>query len=290
MIEIVYRYDPKTQLPLAAPATPIEAKQRLCDGNREFIRLADLPAGGEHATRVIPFDLSEFGVANEAGAPPRQQPFAVVLGCSDARVPTELVFNQACNSLFVVRVAGNVLGNECLGSIEYAVQNLGENLKLIVVLGHSGCGAVTAAVDTFLNPAAYLSVANSQALRSIIDGLLVAVRSAAYSLELSHGPAVVQAPGYRAALIEVAIALNAAMTARTLLRELRDADASQIGVVFGVYHLVSREVDLLSAVGYDGVPHLYEPPIDTEGFRKLGMQVAGCTEVEQMLAGHPTRA
>jgi len=283
MIDIIYRYDPNTHVPPATPATPAEARARLCTGNREFIGLVDLPTGGQRSTRVIPFDLSEFGVAEVAGATPRQQPFAVVLGCSDARVPTELVFNQACNSLFVVRVAGNVLGNECLGSIDYAVEHLGQQLKLLVVLGHSGCGAVTAAVDTFLDPTRYLSVANSQALRSIIDGLLLAVRAAATSFEQVHGTDVVRQPGYRTALIETAVALNAAMTAKTLQHEFRDEDPARLQVVYAVYHLVSREVDLLSAQGYDGNPNLYEPPANEEAFRQLGIQLAGCTEIVKML-------
>ena len=285
MIDIVYRYDPLAPPPPAAPQSPAEARQRLCDGNREFIRLAELPASGERATRVIPFDISDLGVSDAKNTAPRQQPFAIVLGCSDARAPTELIFNQACNSLFVVRVAGNVLGNECLGSIDYALQNLGHNLKLLVVLGHSGCGAVTAAVDTFLDPARYLVVANSQALRSIIDGLLVAVRSAALSLEQVRGKDVTQMPGYRAALLESAVTLNAAMTAKTLLREFRDLDAKDIDVVYGVYHLISREVDIPTAVVDDGEPNLYDPPADADAFRELGLQVANSPEISRLLSG-----
>src|SRR5262249_38685987 len=137
MIEIIYRYDPRTSEPPPPPATPAEARERLCAGNREFVGLIELPTDSTPSARVIPFDPSDLGLADHPGAAPRQQPFAVVLACSDARVPTELVFNQACNALFVVRVAGHVLGNECLGSIDYAVGNLGESLKLLVVLGHS---------------------------------------------------------------------------------------------------------------------------------------------------------
>ena len=74
---------------------------------------------------------------------PKQAPFAVVIGCSDARVPTEMIFGQGFNDLFVIRVAGNVLGDVCLGSIDFAVEALSESVKLLVVLGHSGCGAVT---------------------------------------------------------------------------------------------------------------------------------------------------
>ncbi len=282
MIDIIYRYDPTTQPALIPPATPDEARVRLCEGNREFMRLVDLPTGGERSTHIIPIDLAELGVAEQGGIP-RQQPFAIVLGCSDARAPIEWIFNQGCNSLFVVRVAGNVLGNECLGSIEYAVQHLGGNLKLLVVLGHSGCGAVTAAVDTYLKPARYLAVANSQALRSIVDGLMLAVRAAAAALEHVHGPSVAQAPGYRDAMIEMAVALNTAMTAKTLKYEFRDVDPDELRVVFGVYHLVSREVDLLSAQGYDGNPNLYEPPAHEAAFRELGVRIASCPVIAAML-------
>jgi carbonic anhydrase len=73
------------------------------------------------------------------------RPFAVILSCSDSRVPPEIIFDCGIGDLFVIRVAGNVLNNEIAGSIEYAVEYFGA--KLIVVMGHSGCGAVTAAVQ-----------------------------------------------------------------------------------------------------------------------------------------------
>ncbi|MCL6096996.1 MAG: carbonic anhydrase [Bacteroidetes bacterium] len=73
-----------------------------------------------------------------------QHPFAVVLSCSDSRVPPEVIFDQGIGDLFVIRVAGNVLDDAAIGSIEYAVEHL--NVKLIVVLGHERCGAVSAAV------------------------------------------------------------------------------------------------------------------------------------------------
>lgn len=74
-----------------------------------------------------------------------QHPFAVIVGCSDSRVPPELIFDQGFGDLFVVRVAGNIVDNDVVGSVEYAIDHL--DTKLVVVLGHSGCGAVTAAID-----------------------------------------------------------------------------------------------------------------------------------------------
>ncbi len=79
-----------------------------------------------------------------------QKPMAVVLGCADSRVPPELVFDQGPGDLFVVRVAGNVAGSTPLGSIEFAVQQLG--VRLVVVLGHTGCGAVEAALQERAGP------------------------------------------------------------------------------------------------------------------------------------------
>ena len=283
MINIIYRYDPRIHEPQALPGTPDEALARLCDGNREFVGLVDVPDDGTPSTRMIPFDLSDFGLAEQEGAAPRQQPFALVLGCSDAQAPIEMVFSQACNTLFVVRVAGNVLGNECLGSIDYAVQHLGENLKLLVVLGHSGCGAVTAAVDVFLDPATYLTVASTHALRSIVDGILVAVRSAAHSLEQVHGPGVTRSRGYRAALIETSVALNAALTAKTLRHEFREVDPSKLRVCYGVYHLVSREVNLPLGVGEENRSMLFDPPAVADEFRALGLRMASCEEIVGLL-------
>ena len=97
--------------------------------------------------------------------PPTIWPSATLMPVSPLRWPIELIFNEGPNDLFVVRVAGNGLGQEVLGSLKYAVEHLGGTLKLIVVLGHSGCGALTMAVDVFLNPGDYLTVAAKHSIR-----------------------------------------------------------------------------------------------------------------------------
>jgi carbonic anhydrase len=99
----------------------------------------------------------------------------------------ELVFNEGPNDLFVVRVAGNGLGMDALGSVKYAVENLGGTLKLIVVLGHSGCGVLTAAVDKFLNPSTYLVVAAKHSIRNILDRSLLVVQASANKLVDLYG-------------------------------------------------------------------------------------------------------
>jgi carbonic anhydrase len=108
-----------------------EARQRLLEGNKRFV--AGVSAHG-HASK-------EWRKRLKAG----QKPFATILGCSDSRVPVELVFDQGFGDLFVIRVAGNVISTDVLGSLQYARHHL--HVPLMVVLGHEGCGAVTAALD-----------------------------------------------------------------------------------------------------------------------------------------------
>ena len=109
-----------------------EALQRLLDGNKRFVE-------------------SKMNASTMCDAPAReklakgQQPYAIILSCSDSRVPPELIFDKALGEIFVVRVAGNVADPIVLGSIEYAAEHLGS--PLIMVLGHERCGAVTASVN-----------------------------------------------------------------------------------------------------------------------------------------------
>lgn len=91
------------------------------------------------------------------------KPSAIILGCSDARVPVELIFDQGLGDLFVIRVAGNVVAPSQIGSVEFAAEKFGT--KLVVVLGHSHCGAVTACIETLINPEQYYS----PNLQSIVD-------------------------------------------------------------------------------------------------------------------------
>ena len=113
------------------PQNSTEARQRLLDGNKRFV------AGESHHDHAS----KEWRKRLTAG----QKPFATILGCSDSRVPAELVFDQGFGDLFVIRVAGNVISTDVVGSLEYAWHHL--HVPLLVVLGHEGCGAVTAALD-----------------------------------------------------------------------------------------------------------------------------------------------
>ena len=109
-----------------------EALKNLMDGNRRFVE--------QQMTGIRVCDVS----AREKLAK-GQKPYAIILSCSDSRVPPELIFDEGLGEIFVVRVAGNIPDPIVLGSIEYAVEHLGS--PLIMVLGHERCGAVTAAVD-----------------------------------------------------------------------------------------------------------------------------------------------
>src|SRR5512134_390608 len=115
-VEVVYRYvagDSRVR-----PPDPDSARQRLDEGSHAFAALLDdLGAGVGSARRIIEVDPRDLGIGRGESRAPSQRPFAAVLGCSDARVPTELVFNEGPNDLFVVRVAGNTLGADVLASL-----------------------------------------------------------------------------------------------------------------------------------------------------------------------------
>jgi carbonic anhydrase len=114
-----------------------EALERLREGNARFV------AGSSRRTVVT----SQARLAELAGG---QEPFAVVLGCSDSRVPGEIIFDQDLGDLFVIRVAGNIVAPSQVGSVEFAAAQFGT--RLVVVLGHARCGAVQATLDELRHP------------------------------------------------------------------------------------------------------------------------------------------
>ena len=109
-----------------------EAKKKLIEGNQKYI---DAKAGEGDVSTQLRRKTAEEG----------QQPYAIIISCSDSRVIPEAIFSAGIGDLFVIRVVGNVLDNHQLGSIEYAAEHLGT--KLIVMLGHTGCGAINAVID-----------------------------------------------------------------------------------------------------------------------------------------------
>jgi carbonic anhydrase len=239
--EVTYRFTldaERRSLPSDADA----ARVRLEAGNRAFAELLDQVSTPEAARLSIDIDPRDVGILHEHSVAPKQQPFAAVVGCADARVPIELVFAEGPNDLFVVRVAGNGLGDDVMGSLNYAADHLKDSLRTIVVLGHSQCGAVSAAVEVHLEPAKYMGIMTQKDLRNIVDRTLVVIQLGATWLERVHGTEVVRRPGYRTALIEVAIVLNAALTAHGVHSGLDLASRGGLDVVYGVYLLEERLV------------------------------------------------
>jgi len=188
-----------------------EALKRLLDGNKRFAagRMRHDGLSTERRVEVLK----------------GQQPFAVVLGCSDSRVPPEILFDRGLGDLFVVRTAGHVLDKIALESIEYAVTHL--ETPLIMVLAHSGCGAVTAAVSQRDAPP-------ENANRLIME-ILPAVEEAASS------------PG---SLVNAASKIHARRTAETLTSTFPEPDdskgTSRLSVVPAYYNLETGLVEILS--------------------------------------------
>lgn len=280
-VEIVYRYGSGDAVIRPRPADAGEARRRLDEGNRAFAALLDnVGEEGPAARRVVEVDPRDLGLLSAGGAP-TQRPYAAVLGCADARVPVELVFSEGPNDLFVVRVAGNGLGGDALGSLKYAVDHLGDSLKLVVVLGHSGCGAVTAAVDIFLDPAEYLSIASKYNMRGLLDQLLVVVHSAARRMAAIWGPDVTQRAGYRDALVEASVVSNAALAAHTVQQEL-SRDARGMRAAYGVYLLGTHDVWAPRA-GSVEVTGLADPPRDLDAFHGFGDAVMRSGRIAALL-------
>lgn len=253
MIELLWQYDPQVAAQRPMPATADAARQELFDGNLAF---AEVLAGANDASfttrRTVQLSAKDLGLAAHGSAMPDQQPFALVLSCADARVPVEMIFWQEANDLFVVRVAGGIPGDQSMGSIAYAVNHL-PTLRLMIVLGHTGCGAVTAAVDAFLKPASYMSITAELPLRSIVDGIMTAVCGAAEALVQVYGDAVRSQAGYRTALVELSVIVNAALTAVAVRQTFLSRLSDQLGVCYGVFNLQSHVIGLPDDNAADGV-------------------------------------
>jgi carbonic anhydrase len=143
-----------------------EALQRLREGNLKF------------ATNVRGSDaLTDHDRRAELAA--GQQPFAIILGCSDSRVPAEIVFDQGLGDLFVIRVAGNIVAPSQVGSVEFAAARY--ETRLVVVLGHSQCGAITATIEELQRP----TENQSRNLRAIVDRVRPSVEGL-FATDLRH--------------------------------------------------------------------------------------------------------
>lgn len=199
---------------------PAEALKELREGNRRFVSgEADAESLARRSHRP---DLA-------AG----QDPIAIILACSDSRVPVEMVFDRGFGDLFVVRVAGNVSGPTPIGSIEYAVEQFGT--PLVVVLGHSRCGAV---MTTLAELAGELAL-RSPGLRAIVDRVRPAVEPILVANGNPHDPGV----------IEQSVRANIRASVRRLSNSSglleRRIDAGQLIVVGAEYSIETGVVEFL---------------------------------------------
>jgi carbonic anhydrase len=193
-----------------AAMTPDQALQRLKDGNARFV-----------ANKMKPRNWTAKVIATASG----QYPFAAVLGCMDSRAPLEIVFDQGIGDLFGIRIAGNVVNEDELGSLEYAVKVVG--VKLVVVLGHTSCGAVKGAID--------------DAKLGNLTQLLAKIRPAVTAAKCSDSK--------DAACVDKVAAENV----RTSMREIKARstdlaaaiDAGNIKVVGAMYDLATGKVTVL---------------------------------------------
>jgi carbonic anhydrase len=201
-----------------------QALERLREGNRRFV--SDIERGDTLPSRVR---------RNELAA--RQEPFAIILGCSDSRVPAEIVFDQGLGDLFVIRVAGNIVAPSQVGSVEFAAARFGT--RLVVVLGHTQCGAVLATLEELQQPTAN----QSRNLRSIVDRVRPSVE-ALLATELRHDPDALVQHAVRA---NIRVSVNQLRHGSAVLEQLIQRD--DLLVVGAEYSLETGTVDFL-----DGVP------------------------------------
>lgn len=201
-----------------------EALQRLQQGNSQFV------TGSSNADAV--YEQSRRNQTVQS-----QSPFAVILGCSDSRVPVEVVFNQGFGDLFVIRVAGNIVAPSQIGSIEFAVEKFGT--PLVVVMGHTHCGAVQATLEELQRP----SEGQSRNLRSIVDRIRPSVEPL-LKTDLARKPDELVQQAVRA---NVSVAASSLRHGSQILEQL--VQTGKLMVVGAEYSLETGVVEF-----FDGLP------------------------------------
>jgi len=205
-----------------------EALFRLHAGNRRFVAHArdPDPAPGRNIELTL-----------------EQEPFAIILGCSDARVPAEMVFDQGLGDLFVIRVAGNIIAPSLVGSVEFAAERF--HTRLVVVLGHSRCGAILATIEELRKP----TERQSPNLRSIVDRVRPSVEGLlATPLGKDHDTLV-----HHAVRANIRASADHLRHGSRVLEQLIQYDG--LRVVGAEYSLETGVVDF-----FDGAPELVPSP------------------------------
>lgn len=194
-----------------------EALKQLREGNRRFVAGKPLHRVGLEARRQ---ELADG-----------QEPFAIILGCSDSRVPAEIIFDQGLGDLFVIRVAGNIVQPSQTGSVEFAASQFGT--RLVVVLGHSQCGAISATIEQLQSPGGQ----RSRNLRSIVEFVRPSVEPL---LSQAFDPETILSKGIRA---NVRASAERLRHASPIIEELEREDG--LVIVGAEYSLESGLVEFL---------------------------------------------
>lgn len=219
---------PLPTTPLSATPLPVPTRTPEPPVTNAAEALARLTAGNQRYVTQLSISPNQT-IERREQVSGGQTPFAVILGCSDSRVPPEIVFDQGIGDLFVVRVAGNIFDNSVgLGSIEYAVEHF--HCPLLLVLGHEKCGAVQATIDTLGHP---------EPLPGKIGNIVEAIK-----------PAVEQAQGETGELLDNAVRANI----RRVVSQLQGADpfltelqaAGKLKITGARYALTSGAVEILA--------------------------------------------
>jgi len=197
--------------------TAQEALTRLQEGNKRFVE-------GKST-----YNTNDTRRRNELVD--GQTPFAIILGCSDSRVPAEIVFDQGLGDLFVIRIAGNIVAPSQIGSIEFAVETF--QTPLVVVLGHTRCGAVAATLNQIRQPQA----SRSQHLRSIVER----IRPAVEPLSEIRTDLTPEQLLERAIRSNIRMSVNQLRHGSSFLEEIHDSGS--LWIVGAEYSLESGEVD-----------------------------------------------
>lgn len=203
----------------------LEALDRLREGNHRFV-------SGVRSVESLMSQLRRGELVEG------QEPFAVILGCSDSRVPVEMIFDQGLGDLFVIRVAGNIVAASQVGSVEFAAARFGT--RLVVVLGHTRCGAIQATLDELQRP----SDTQSRNLRSIVDRIRPSVEGL-LATELRHNPEALAKEAIRS---NVRVSANYLRHGSEILEQLIQNDS--LLVVGAEYSLETGAVEF-----FDGVPN-----------------------------------
>ena len=208
-------------MPIISAAVALD---RLKEGNRRFV--ANVRGHEALANEARRIELT-------AG----QEPFAIVLGCSDSRVPAEIVFDQGLGDLFVIRVAGNIVAPSQIGSVEFAAERFGT--RLVVVLGHSRCGAILATLDELHRP----TDKQSRHLHSIVDRIRPSIEALLATERHRDADALVS----DAVRANVRVSASQLRHGSGILEHLIEREG--LVVVGAEYSLETGEVDF-----FDGVP------------------------------------